>query len=140
MTYRELLNAIRDLGFEEDPILDEYKSIIVNAVNRSQHTIFYSVVDKAKAFFKAEAEMAGKEYIHLPPTPITADTPDDFVIELPERTIELLPLLSAYYVLLDDDERKAVMYYNTYDNMVNDILSVALSGRGSKIVGGMRLG
>lgn len=48
--------------------------------------------------------------------------------ELPiEYTCEpLLSLLTAHYVWLDDDERKAVMYYNEYDQMKQEILAEVL--------------
>lgn len=53
---------------------------------------------------------------------ITASTADDFEIPIDHEVEQLLPLLTAYYVWLDDDERKAVMYYNQFDSMKQEIL------------------
>lgn len=48
-------------------------------------------------------------------TKIDADTPDNFIPELPEEVHHLIPHLAAYYLWLDDDERKAIMYKNDYE-------------------------
>lgn len=53
---------------------------------------------------------------------ITISTPDDYELPIDPEVEPLLPLLVAYYVWLDDDERKAVMYYNQFDSMKNEIL------------------
>lgn len=53
---------------------------------------------------------------------ITTSTPDDYELPIDPEVEPLLPLLVAYYVWLDDDERKAVMYYNQFDSMKNEIL------------------
>ena len=34
----------------------------------------------------------------------------------------LIPLLAAYYLWLDDDERKAVQYYNNYETELSQII------------------
>lgn len=62
-------------------------------------------------------------YYNRIPTTITADTPDDFEIELDLSVHTILPLLMAYYVWLDDDERKATMYYNQYEGLKDSIAS-----------------
>lgn len=46
-----------------------------------------------------------------------------------------LPLLVAYYVWLDDDERKATAYYNQYEAVKNEVLGQVNIPR-AKIVGG----
>lgn len=55
-------------------------------------------------------------------TPLTKDTPDTFVPEIPQAVHHLIPLLAAYYLWLDDDERKAIQYKNDFD----EALGVAL--------------
>ena len=42
----------------------------------------------------------------------------DIVPELPPKVHFLIPLLTAYYLWLDDDERKAVQYYNMYESQL----------------------
>ena len=39
MNYGELKQNIRDLAFEEDEQMEEYETIVVNAINRSLSTI-----------------------------------------------------------------------------------------------------
>jgi hypothetical protein len=56
------------------------------------------------------------------PERITIDTPNEFEIELDFDVCPLLPLLASYFIWLDDDERKAVMYWNNYDDLKNQIL------------------
>ncbi len=53
---------------------------------------------------------------------ITSATSDSYVIPIDHEVEQLLPLLTAYYVWLDDDERKAVMYYNQFDSLKQEIL------------------
>lgn len=62
-------------------------------------------------------------YYNRIPTVITPNTSNDFEIELDPVVHTILPLLMAYYVWLDDDERKATMYYNMYESLKNTIIS-----------------
>lgn len=50
-------------------------------------------------------------------TPITLTTEDSTEIELPLKAHILLPLLSAYYIWLEDEKSKAVDYYNQYEKL-----------------------
>ena len=54
-------------------------------------------------------------YYYKLPTQITNSTPDTFELELPLIAHNLVPLLASYYLWLDDDERKATMYKNDYE-------------------------
>lgn len=56
------------------------------------------------------------------PTPIAASTPDSFEIELDYDVAALAPYLMAHDVWLDDDDRKATIYYNKYDDLKNQIM------------------
>ncbi len=47
-------------------------------------------------------------------TPITPDTPDDFVLEADEDLCQLVPLLVAAYLCLDDAPDKAEFYLKLY--------------------------
>ena len=62
-------------------------------------------------------------YYYKEPTRINANTPDDFVFEIPLAVHHLLPLLASYYLWLDDDERKAVMYKNDFEEARDVALS-----------------
>lgn len=56
------------------------------------------------------------------PTHVNKTTDASFTFDIPLISHKLIPLLTAYYLWLDDDERKAVMYKNDFQ----DALSVAL--------------
>lgn len=47
-------------------------------------------------------------------TKITKDDLDTVEIDLKDELIPFLELLTAYYMWLDDDERKAITYYNQF--------------------------
>ena len=54
---------------------------------------------------------------------ISPDDDDGKVLELDEESACLLPLLAAFYVWQDDDERKAVRYRNDYESLKAQFLS-----------------
>ena len=56
-------------------------------------------------------------------TTIDSNTPDTFELELPLMAHPLVPLLAAYYLWLDDDESKATMYNNLYEQKLSQLLS-----------------
>lgn len=134
MTYEDLKNQIRDLGFEEDTSMEEYKEIVITACNRAINIILKTVVSNIEGYFKFEDE----EWTLPKAVPITTDTADNHVMELPDKVTDLAPLLAAYYVWLDDDERKAVYYYNQYEDLKNQILAECQGGSKARIVGGVR--
>ena len=70
-----------------------------------------SVSGKFKAFYKKAH------------TPFTVDTDDLEDIPLPLKAHILVPLLTAYYVWLEDEKTKAVDYYNQYEKLSQSILN-----------------
>ncbi len=54
---------------------------------------------------------------------IDTTTPDDEIIELSDGLSPLLPLLMANRVWLDDDERKATYYWNSYEILLSRLNS-----------------
>lgn len=52
------------------------------------------------------------------PAAITTDTEDSFVLELDETVCGILPYFMAYRLWLDDDMQKAVLYYNTANDLI----------------------
>ena len=138
MTYGECKEKIRDLGFEEDSTMGEYSSIVKNAVHRAVQFIYDDVVIKLKGYYKQALSTEDKEWAAVRPSAITIDTLDNFVIELPDNLVELVPLLASYYVWLDDDHVKAALYWNSYDSHKNDIINGCLRDIKGKITGGLR--
>ena len=66
---------------------------------------------KLKIYYKKQA----KQY--------SVDTEDDAVIDLGRKYHPLIPLLTAYYVWLEDDQTKATMYYNRYETMMQSMVN-----------------
>ena len=54
ITWKEMRDNIRDLGFEEDATLNssDYRSITINAVNRAVDMIFWNIVQPFHTFFE----------------------------------------------------------------------------------------
>lgn len=119
MTLQEFKSRIRSLGFEEDSTINEpdYKNIIIDSLNRALQYIYDSTVKLMIPYYQRELGETPAR-----PLKVTIDTPDDYEIDLPEDLIELLPLLAAYHIWLDDDLTKATMYYNNFVQKRDDII------------------
>ena len=139
MTWGEIKKQIRDLGFEDDSAMEEYASIVRNATNHAIHVINTTVVMPLKAYFKAELSTDEEEWTLPVITDITEDTEDDFEIQLPIIVQPLIKLLAAHYVWLDDDLSKATLYYNGYDDLMNQIKQSCYSTWRITIGQGLRL-
>jgi hypothetical protein len=63
-------------------------------------------------------------YYSARPAKVDVSTRDDYAFELDDDVAELLPLLASYFIWLDDDERKAVMYWNNYEDLKSQILAM----------------
>lgn len=63
-------------------------------------------------------------YYSAQPQKIDSGTAHTYTIPMDSDVVELLPLLAAYFIWLDDDERKAVMYWNNYEDLKMQILSM----------------
>ena len=137
MTYGELKEEIRDLGFEDTSSMTEYSTVVKNAANRSIQYIYSDLVLQLKGYFKQTLSTAEEEWEPLRPLPITDLTTDDFVIDLPEPLLVLVPLLAGHFVWLDDDVQKSVMYWNDYEEMKNGILAACFADRKATITGGI---
>lgn len=72
------------------------------------------------------------------PVIITADTPETDELELDYDLHILVPHLSGFYVWLDDDERKATIYYNRYEELKAQILFRTTEKPMAVIQGGVR--
>ena len=141
MNWGELKQAIRDLGFEEDSTMTEYETIVRNASNRAINMIIQDILVPCKNYFVAmystkteEIDPETGETIivvtpwELPPMDqIEADTADTTDIQLPDRVIPVLSRLASHYVWLDDDQVKATIYWNEYDEFKTALMNEAQS-------------
>lgn len=196
MNWGEFKNEIKDLGFEEEEALDEYKDIIISAANRALHIINSTVIpiisrydftqDGTETGIKkydmaelATTEDGTKQFLSFADTPvktyngtyetfndfeieqghvivmdastvgdfsifykkipakITDTTTDDAELDIDVKIEPALPLLAAYYIWLDDDERKATQYYNQYDTLKSDLLMDETTSIRARIIGGI---
>lgn len=137
LTYGELKEQIRDLGFEDTSSMEEYNTVVKNAANRSIQYIYSDLVLQLRGYYKVTLSTPEEEWEGLRPLPITDLTTDDFVIDLPENLLVLVPLLAGHFVWLDDDVQKSVMYWNDYDEMRNGILAACLGDTRAVIKGGI---
>ena len=138
MTYGEANEIIRDYGFEDNSAMSEYQTIIKNSLNTAIQNIYDDMVIQLKGYYKKTLSTDEKEWEPVRPELINDLTEDDFVIELPDNLLVLVPLLAAHFVWLDDDLQKAINYYNNYEDMRQKILNACLGDTRATITGGIR--
>jgi len=122
MTWLELKEQIRDLGFEEDSTMNDYNSIVINASNRAVNFILKTIVEKYQGYFQLKLSTDTKTWKVPSISKITSSTDDAAQINLPDKVIDLVPLLAAHYVWLDDDIQKSTQYWNEYDDLKNQLI------------------
>ena len=155
MTWGELKSQLVDLGFEEDTITseEEYGRLMRNSVNRAVSIITATVIPLIEGYLKNVAQWGyetEEEYEdrygdtvtrtvwQFPKTrKITSDTSDDTKINFPDILEPLVPLLAAHYIWLDDDLTKAMIYWNEYDDLKDQIITNCQRPRRVEIVGGI---
>ncbi len=87
-------------------------------------------------YLNAEESGQFEIYYKRYPTKITPDTADSFEVEIAPEACVLMPLLMAYRILKDDDERKAVMYFNEYQNARAEVMRPMTVASAVKVWGG----
>lgn len=137
MTYGEAKEIIRDYGFEDNSAMAEYKTNVKNALNTAIQNIYDDMVIQLKGYYKKTLSTDEVPWEPIRPEYITDSTPDDFVIELPDNLLVLVPLLAAHFVWLDDDIQKSINYYNDYEDMRQKILNSCLGDTRATITGGI---
>ena len=137
MTYGEAKEIIRDYGFEDNSAMSEYQTIIKNSLNTAIQNIYDDMVIQLKGYYKKTLSTDEKEWQPVRPELINDLTEDDFVIELPDNLLVLVPLLAAHFVWLDDDIQKSINYYNDYEDMRQKILNSCFSDVKATITGGI---
>ena len=137
MTYGEAKEIIRDYGFEDNSAMSEYQTIIKNSLNTAIQNIYDDMVIQLKGYYKKTLSTDEKEWEPVRHELINDLTEDNFVIELPDNLLVLVPLLAAHFVWLDDDIQKSINYYNDYEDMRQKILNSCFSDVKATITGGI---
>lgn len=137
MTYGEVKEKIRDYGFEEDSTMQEYQTIVKNAVNAAQQLLYDDVVLSLKDYYRRKKGIPDITWEPERPEYITNSTDDNFRINLPDNVLELVPLLASYFIWLDDDNVKSTYYWNTFDENRQRVVASCLQDAKAKITGGL---
>lgn len=137
MTYGEVKEKIRDYGFEEDSTMQEYQTIVKNAVNAAQQLLYDDVVLSLKDYYRRKKGIPDITWEPERPEYITNSTDDNFRINLPDNVLELVPLLASYFIWLDDDNVKSTYYWNTFDENRQRVMASCLQDAKAKITGGL---
>lgn len=133
ITYKEIKEALVDLGFEIDSeVEDEYKRVRLNAINRSLNVLWSTVCLPYISYFEDNYDLDEDEGL----TGFTIDSEDTDETNLPDILLPLLQLQAGHWLWLDDDLTKATIYWNEYDDLKNQILATIMKPRKAKIIGG----
>lgn len=133
ITYKEIKEALVDLGFEiDDEVESEYHRVRLNAINRSLNVLWSTVILPNISYFEDTDDMDEDEGVTY-----FGDTPDeDDTVNLPRILLPLLQLQAGHWLWLDDDLTKATIYWNEYDDLKNQIIATIMKPRKAKIIGG----
>lgn len=133
ITYKEIKEALVDLGFEiDDEVESEYHRVRINAINRSINVLWSTVVLPNIDYFEETDDIDEDEGLTY-----FGDAPDeDDTVNLPRILLPLLQLQAGHWLWLDDDLTKATIYWNEYDDLKNQILMTIRTPRKAKIIGG----
>jgi len=103
------------LGFAETPVM--YGDKFFKKFND------YDIEMEKILVIDGSIEGKFKVYYKKAHTAFTTNSTDFDEIELPLKAHILVPLLSAYYIWLEDEKSKAVDYYNQYEKLAQSILA-----------------
>lgn len=133
ITYKEIKEALVDLGFEIDSEVDsEYMRVRLNAINRSLNVLWSTVCLPYISYFEDTDDLDEEEGL----TYFDEDSTDTDTTTLPHMLLPLLQLQAGHWLWLDDDLTKATIYWNEYDDLKNQIIATIIKPRKAKIIGG----
>ena len=133
ITYKEIKDALTDLGFEiDEEVESEYKRVRLNAINRSINVLWSTVCLPYISYFEETDDLSEDDGL----TYFDEESEDDDVTNLPSMLLPLLQLQAGHWLWLDDDLTKATIYWNEYDDLKNQILATIQKPRKAKIIGG----
>jgi hypothetical protein len=133
ITYKEIKEALVDLGFEIDDEVDtEYMRVRLNAINRSINVLWNTVCLPYISYFEDTDDLDEDDGL----TYFNEASTDESTTNLPRMLLPLLQLQAGHWLWLDDDLTKATIYWNEYDDLKNQILATVTKPRKAKIIGG----
>ena len=137
MTWLELQKNVLDLGFDDAP---PDPDVMITCCNRAVNLIQKTIVERYEDYFKKK--LSDDSYTWELPTitPFKETTKDNYTIQIPDKLIDLVPLLAAHYAWLDDDVQKATIYWNEYDDLKKQLMEDMDRARNYEIYDGFALG
>ena len=117
-------------------LFDSIDRIVSNTSAGTKTFVSYDLVDEHILVLDKDIEQDLTVYYNERILPITEDTDDAYKVQVVYPCEPLVALLAAHYVWLDDDERKAVMYWNEFDQLRQEIEARAFKPK-ARIVGGI---
>lgn len=122
-------DTVKFLEFAETPIMygtNVYKKFSDYEIEQEKILILDgSIEGNFKVFYKKAHE------------PFTLDSEDSVELPLPLKAHHLVPLLSSYYIWLEDEKSKAVDYYNQYEKLSQKLTENSLRNRAKILSGGI---
>lgn len=107
----DISDSYRKIKLEE---FDDFDGVSLKApkINGKAITDFYYEDNTLFISTQYSGNLSLSYYVK---TELIPDNPsEEYEIKIKDALIPILQLLTAYYVWLDDDERKAITYYNQY--------------------------
>lgn len=121
--------TVRFLEFTDTPVM-------VGPAVYKQYNDFEIENDKV-IIMNGSVDGSFKVFYKRAHTPFTLDSEDSAPIELPLKVHHLVPLLASYYIWMEDENAKAVSYYNQYERLVQEIKAGAEKPRARIMSGGI---
>jgi hypothetical protein len=116
---------------------DTFESLYGTPIERDTYRPCSYYLENRKVFVLDDEPGLYRLWYRKRPETLTLDTPETFVLELDLDVQPLLPLLASHYLWLDDDERKATLYWNEYDDLKGQILANSQESLRGVVKGGV---
>lgn len=133
--YKLINNSDEYISLDLTSIVD-YSSKSFKTPKQQNNPIADFFYEEDTIYINAKGEIS--VFYNAIPTKITTSTLDDEIIDTKDKIIPFLELLTAYYIWLDDDERKAVMYYNQFQELLQGYSTYSDSPK-ARIIGGVNI-
>ena len=116
-------------------LFDSVDRIVETTENGERSFLRYDMVEDKVLVLNPKIKADLTIYYNQRILPVGSDTSDTYEIQVVYPCEPLVALLTAHYVWLDDDERKAILYWNEFDQLRQEIEAKAFKLKG-RVIGG----